>query len=642
LRDAARCAGPQGEAMFDLVHKHKRLIQVILGLIIVSFAFFGIETFKGLASNANEVAEVAGYSITQQEFQRAQQQQQDRFRQILGRNFDPAALDTAAARKELLDGIIGQRLLGTYAYKNNMVATDQQLRELIASVPNFQQDGKFSRALYESVLRAQGITPARYEQDLRGDLVLQQLTSGFVDSSFVAKTTARRFAELRGETREVAAAVVNGAAFASQVKVTPEALEAYYKANARAFEVPERVKVEYVELSRDGLAAQEPVTAEEVKAYYEANIAPQFKVRAEARGKAEALTARVKKDPAQFEALAKAESQDPGSAGNGGDLGWFARGSMVKPFEDAVFRQKEGEIGGPVESEFGFHIVRVTGVRKNEKGTEERRASHILITAPQGGKSFEAARPEIEKELRDQRIAKRFPEATDTLSNLVYEQSESLQPAADRFKVALRKTEFFSRADAPPPFNNARVQAAVFSDDAIRNRRNTEVFEVAPGRVVAARVIDHKAATVRPFEEVKAQVQQMVQENEAVVAAKKSGMERLAALQAGQDAKVAWSAPKSVTRENPAGIDPPALGPIFRVDPAKLPAYVGIDLPGGYGLYRVSRVTVPGNVDPNQLKAAEFGLSRQDAREDYEAFVQGLRARNKVKINETALAGRGS
>jgi peptidyl-prolyl cis-trans isomerase D len=625
--------------MFDLVHKNKRLIQTVLFLIILSFMFWGVESYRGLGTQPNEVANVGGSVITTMELQRAVEQQKDRMREVLGRSADLSMLDTDATRRELLDGLISQRVLGMYAVKNNMAATDEQLRDLIASVPAFQEEGKFSKARYETLLRSQNMTPAQYEASLRSDLVLQQLGTGLVESSFVSRTEARRLAELRAETREVSELAFPADAYVKQVKLAPDAAESFYKANPARFRIPDRVRVEYVELSQDAIAALVPVGADEVKAVYEASIAPKFAQRTAARKQADELAATLRKEPQRFEELAKANSQDPGSAANGGDLGWFGRGAMVKPFEDAVFRQKENEIGGPVESEFGFHIVKVTGVRK-AGDQAERRASHILITAPQA-KSLEASRPDIERDLRRQKVGKKFPEAADTLTNLAYEQPDTLQPAVEKLGLKLGVTDFFSQESPPPLFANPRLLAAVFSPESLKERRNTEPVEIAPGRLVVARVIEHKAPAQRPFEEVKAEIAKELTLREADALAKKAGMDALAALQAGKDPGAGWSTPRAVSRENPAGLNPPAVNPIFRADASKLPAYVGVDLPGGYAVYRVSRVGVPPNLDENRLRSVEFGLARQAAREDYEALAKGLRSRAKVEINAAALEKKG-
>jgi peptidyl-prolyl cis-trans isomerase D len=311
---------------------------------------------------------------------------------------------------------------------------------------------------------------------------------------------------------------------------------------------------------------------------------------------------------------------------------------MVKPFEDAVFKLRENEVSPIVETEFGFHVIRVTGVRKAEGGKgEERRASHILVTAPGDAKDFEAVRADIERDLRRQRAQKRFAELAEQFSNMAYEQPDGLVPLAERFKVRLATTDWFARGTAPPPLN-AKLVTALFGDDALRNKRNTEAVEIAPGRVVVARVLEHKPAALRPLEEVRAGILKRLTDEEALKLARAAGVERLKKLQAGEATATTWGLARSVSRENPIGMDPRAVPPVFRADPTKLPVYVGVDLqPAGYGLYRISKVTEAKTVDDAKLRAIDAGLARQEARDGYQAFVDSLRSRAKISINEANL-----
>jgi peptidyl-prolyl cis-trans isomerase D len=625
--------------MFEFVGKHKRLLQILLALILVPpFAFFGIQSFDRLAGGS-DLAEVDGSSISAAEFGRAADQQRDQLRAALGRNFDPALLDTPEARKQLLDGLVGRRVLGLYVARNRMAATDEQVRELIAAEPAFQEDGKFSLGRYQALIRGQNMSEAQFEAQLRNDLVMRQLSAGLVDSGLVAKHTAQRIAALRGETREVSDSILNASQFVAQVKLAPDAVEAYYKAQPKEFEAPEQIRAQYAELTLDAVIAGEPIPAEEIKAWYDANIGPKRRERLEARNRIEALAAEARKDPSRFAELATASSQDPGSASQGGDLGWFGRGSMVKPFEDAVFKLRENELSPIVETEFGFHVVRVTGIRKAEGGKgEERRASHILVTAPGDAKDFETVRADIERDLRRQRAQKRFAELAEQFSNMAYEQPDGLAPLAERFKVRLATTDWFARGTATPPLNHAKLVTALFGDDALRNKRNTEAVEISPGRVVVARVLEHKPAAQRPLEEVRAGIVKRLTDEEALKLARTAGIERLKQLQAGEATATTWGLARSVSRENPTGLDPRAVPPVFRADPAKLPAYVGVDLqPAGYGLYRISKVTETKAVDDAKLRAIDAGLARQEARDGYQAFVDGLRSRAKISINEANL-----
>jgi peptidyl-prolyl cis-trans isomerase D len=628
--------------MFDYVSRHKRLMQIFLAIVIVpTFAFFGIQSYDRVFSSGDAVAEVAGQKITVPEFNRALDQQRDTLRGMLGKAYDPALLDSLPARKELLEGLIGQRAVLTYAQRNRMLVPDDLLQAAIATEPVFQEDGKFSRARYQALLRGQNMSEQQFEAQMRADMLMRQLGSGLVESGFASRSVAQRIATNRTQAREISELVFPAVQYARQVKLAPDAVEAYYKANPKLFESPEQVRAEYVVLSPEVLIAAESVAPDEVRQWYETNVAPRAKQRAEARGKIDAIAAELRKDPARFAELAKANSQDPGSAQQGGDLGWFGRGAMVKPFDDAVFRLKEGETSAIVETEFGFHIVRVTGTRKpGQDGAkaEERRASHILINAPKAEKDFATARPEIENELKRARVSKRFAELADAFSNLAYEQPDSLQPLAERYKLKIETSGWITRQAAPPPLDNAKLLAALFADDAVKNKRNTEAVETAPTRIVVARVAEHRPATVRPLETVRADIARRLTEDEALRLARAAGAARLEELQSGKTPTLRWGQARSLSREALGGLDPRAVGPVFRADASKLPSYVGVDLPPtGYTIYRISKVGDAGVADAAKLRAAETALARQESRMAYQAFLNGLKARSDVTINEANL-----
>ena len=451
--------------MFDFVTKHKRLLQFVLALMIVPpFAFWGIQWTQRETAGVGEVASVGGHKITEQEFGEALRQQQERLRGMLGRNFDPGIFDSHAIRLELLEGMISQRLMMQHAARNHLSVSDEMLVETTMSIPAFQVDGKFSRERYDAALRNERMSSEAFDGALRRDLLMQQLTGALADSGLASKAVSRQFAQLRAQQREIAEHRIQADAQLAQPKVTAEAVRAFYDGNPARFQVPEEVGVEYLVLSADALLASEQVGADEIKAYYESNISkygePEQRrashiliavkrgagdaEKASARERAAQILSQLRKSPGSFAELAKKTSGDPGSASQGGDLGFFSRGMMVRPFEDAAFRLKPNQISDLVESDFGFHIIKITGVKAGKM------------------KSFEAARLEIERELKKQRAAKRFAEAAEAFSNLVYEQPESLGPTAERFKLTVQRARGVTRQSAPVPvLNNARLLAEI-------------------------------------------------------------------------------------------------------------------------------------------------------------------------------------
>lgn len=625
--------------MFDLVRNHKRLSQIILGLIIIPFALFGLESYKRVFSNDDVIAEVSGVKITRQEFAKTLQEQQDQMRRMLGRNYDPAMLESAQARQQILDGLINQKLLALYAAKGKLLVSDAELQQSIAALEPFQENGRFSKDRYQLLLRAQGMTPESFQESFRQDLTLQRLNTALVDSSITSKSLDDRMLGLLSQQREVAETLFTAEQFASQVKLAPDAAEAYYKANPREFEVPEQVRAEYVVLNRDSIGSQQPVSPNEVKKYYDENFAKRFQEREAARKKAESILSELSKMPDRFAELAKINSQDPGSAENGGDLGFFGRGAMVKPFEEAVFKLKPKQVSDIVETEFGFHIIRLDEIKSAGAG-EERRASHILIAAPAAVKDFGSARAEIERDLMRQKAAADFPKMAEKFAELADQQQDSLKPFADTFKLPVQTSRWISRAPSPAlgALNNARLLDTLFRPESIKTHQNTEAVEVGPGVLVVARVLEHKPAAVRPLDEVRADIQRMLVQKEAAALAQKAGAGKLAELKQGQTQGLQWSAAKTVSRDDPASLSREAVAAVFRADAAKPPAYAGLELGDrGFAIYRINKIIDAPAADAAKLAAGEASLSRAIGRDQFQAFLAGMRSRAKVEINPAAL-----
>ena len=620
--------------MFDFIQKHRRVAQIFLALIGITFATWGIESYTRVRGGSDNAATVNGTPVSKREFEaelrRQQERQQDQFRRMFGRPLEAESLDTPQIRKALLDQLIAVRLA-----TQGLTVPDEVLAEILSSDPAFQAEGKFSRAQYETMLRSQNppMSPREYEARLRQLLALRQTASAVADSAIVARAVSERLATLENEKREVSQSPITAEQFMGQAKVEDAEVKAYFDAHQAEFVSPERVRAEYVVLSADALAADEKVSAEDVKAAWEGAFGQKAKEREEARKKALAVLAEVKKDPARFAEIAKAESQDPGSKEHGGDLGFTGRGSFVKPFEDALYKMKPGAISGLVESEFGFHIIQLTGVQKKD-GKEERRASHILISAPDAGKPFEQMRAQLETELKKSRAAKRFNESAEAFGNLVYEQPDSLKPAAERFKLKIQTSGWLTRAGGEQrgPLDNRKVLAALFSSDALSNKRNTDAIEVATGTLVAARVVEHQPAAQRKLEEVKDEITAMLQRQEAGELARKDGEAKLAELRKGAAAAgVKWGTPVTVSRREPQKIPGGVVRSVMAADTSKLPAYIGLPAgEAGYLLVRISKV-VEG--DPKQVgdpMPRAVGLA---GAAQFEAYLESLRKQADISVN---------
>lgn len=630
--------------MFDAVRNNKRIIQVILALIILPFAFWGVESYVGNMGGGNDVASVGGSKIAQGEFQQALREQQDRLRPALGGR-DPALLDGPDMRRAVLDNLIQRRLLGLYASKAHLVVGDEQLARFIAAVPALQEDGKFSPQRYEALIAAQGMSKTMFEANVRQDLMIQQAMAAVGDASLAGNASSVHWLGVQMEEREISEAVLPPERYLGKVKVGAEAIKAYYDANQKRFELPEQLRAEYLVLSREQLAARTTVGDEDVKAWYQSH-GDRYKQAEERRAshvlialaknasadqakaaaaKAADVFAHAKKASADFAKLAKQYSQDPGSAEKGGDLDWFGRGAMVKPFEDAVFGLKEGQVSDVVRSDFGLHVIKLTGIRAERS------------------RPLDEVRGEIAAELKAQIAAKQYAEIAEGFSNTVYEQADSLKPAAEKYKLAVQQTDWLVKGGAGVgPFANAKLIAALFADDAIKNRRNTEAVEVAPNVLVAARILEHKPAAQQALETVSPTIEKFLADQEATKLAVKDGEEKLARLNKGENADVVWGRARTVTRAVAPNLPPDVVRAVFKAAVAKLPAYTGVAAPGGYALVRISGVRpfVAGAEETPQAKALRAQYARVVAEEELLAWIAALKKNYPVEIDQAALTSK--
>lgn len=632
-------------SMFDIVRNNRRVIQVFLALIMLPFAFFGVDSYIRDSGGGAEVATVGGVKIGAQEFQQALREQQERLKPALGGKVDPAMLDNPEMRAALLGTLVNQRLIGLHAKKSHLTVADDQLVQIIASAPALQENGKFSPQRYEMLVASQGMSKEMFEARMRQDLAMQQAMTVVSDATVTGRAAADRWVAAQLEEREVSEVLLRADQYASQVKLAPDAVKNFYEANRKQFETPEQLRAEFVVLSQEKMRAQLAIGEDEIKAWYQSH-ADRFKMPEErrashillmvpkdapadqdkaARAKAEEILAQIRKTPADFAKLAKQHSQDPGSAQRGGDLDWFGRGMMVPPFEQATFALKENEVSDLVRSDFGYHIIKLTGVR------------------PERVKPLEDARKEIAEELKQQAVMRKYGEYAEGFTNMVYEQSDSLKPAAEKYGLSVQTSDWIVKGgQAVPPFTNAKLMAALFADDALKNKRNTEAVEVAANTLVAARVVEHKPAAQQPLEAMAGAIEKLLLRQEAAKLAAKDGQEKLARLAKGEAVDAAWSAPRTVIRSYAPNLPREALEGIFKARAAKLPVYAGVSGDGGFVMYRISQIRpyVAGAEEPPRAKALRDQYQRIVAEEEFGAWLAALRQRYPVEINKAALETR--
>src|SRR5882757_564847 len=626
--------------MFESIRTSRRWIMVFLMVLVFpSFIASGVYySYTRFVENDSGIARVGGQPISEQELDIAQRLRIEQMVRRFGQKIDPKMFDTPQVRAATLDELLAERALDQEAVHDRVIYSDTQLAELYRTNPAFQDDGKFSMAKKEEIARANGVTAAGLDELIRRDERRRLLRSAVGESAFLPKEVTGRLQRLLQEQREIAELRFDAAAFMAKVTISDDAVRAYYDAHAKDFEIPESVRAEYVMLTLADVAARLSAPEGEIKASYEQNVAPKFKQREEARAKAEALLAQVKKAPANFSEVARANSQDPGSAGKGGDLGFFHRGMMVKPFEDAAFALKPGALAPSlVETQFGFHIMRLDKIRKADDGTEERSVSHILIEAPEA-KSFEQARPELEDAWKKAEAQKRYIDAAEQFTNISFEQSDSLKPVADKLALKVRTVEKVVRTSAAtrtgvPPVFNARVVQALFSDDAVQKKRNIEAIEVSPNTLVTARVLEHHAATQPPLAAVTAQIRDRLQGEEATKLARAAGLQKLAELVKLAD-DAGFATPHTVARAQPQGLAAAALNEVMRAPGDKLPVYVGAESGPGYTIFHVLSAKMPA-VDATKAEAANDparGFVQQAAAADDLAYMNAVKEKNDAVV----------
>lgn len=614
------------------------LAKTILALITVPFALWGIESYLQQAGSNVAVAKVGDDTITIQQYSNALQNVRNQL-QADGKA-DPSVLESPALKQSVLDRLINTRLLNQEVKRGNFYIGDQQLSRYIVEMPEFQEAGKFSQEQYDQLLKQNRLTPSQFENSLRGDLLVQQVRDSLDPAIYVPASLAKQRLETEYQSREVSVAELKTADFIKQVKIDPAEVKAYYESNKDKFRTPEQVKLEFVLMSANTLISDMRVTDDEVKKFYTENaekfqgneqrrashILISFGVSAtpeakeKAKKKAEEVLAEVKKDPAKFGELAKKYSQDPGSAAREGDLGQFGRGTMVKPFEDAVFSMKPGEISDLVESEFGYHIIKLTEITG-------------------ASQTFESVKPQIRAELLYQKALAKFTEQAENFSNMVYEQSQTLEPASKTFGLQLQTSGWMSRAEIAKFFKNDKLADSVFTDEVLKEGRNTEAIEVSPNNLISARVVEHKAAAPRTFDEVKAGIEDYLKVVAAAKLAQKKGETLLADLKQGKAVEsLEWIPPVTVDRKNAQGLTDLTMVEAFKMDTSKLPAYVGVaDKNKGYLLIKVSSVGTLLSDDETERKSVQRELESALAAEYESAYLKSLRNRSKVEINQKIL-----
>ena len=626
--------------MFDFIRKYMKVIAIPFFLIIIlAFVFQSVGGYSGMTDKAATVATVGSSKITQSEWDAAHKNEVDRIRASRP-NVDAKLLDSEQARYATLERLVREKVLAEAASQEHLTTTDARLAKELQQDTTIAAmrlpDGKLDMDRYKQLAASQGLTTEGFEARVRADLSVRQVESAVSTTALMQPALADVTLNAFFGRREVQIARFVPADYSAKVSPTDSEIEAYYQANQKLFQAEESAAIEYVVLDMDVVKKSITVSDADLKSYYEQNSArlsgnEQRRAshiliaaakdlsaadRKKAKDKIDALLVEVRKTPAAFADLARKNSQDTGSAPAGGDLDFFGRGAMVKPFEDAAFAMKKGDISEVVESDFGYHIIKVTDIK-----------------APQQ-KSFEELRASMEADLRTQQAQRKFAEVAETFTNGVYEQADSLKPIAERLKLEVKTVANLRRtptAAVTGVLANPKFLAAVFSTDSIEKKRNTEAVEVGANQIAAARITQYVAARTLPLDEVRASVKSRLVLSRSAELAKADGIANLAAWKGGAEASLPAVI---VAARGPGGtISGPLLDAILRADATTLPAWTGVDLGNqGYAVVRINKLMERTPVAPEVASQERGQYTSVISRAESEAYFQLLKSRYKAQI----------
>jgi peptidyl-prolyl cis-trans isomerase D len=632
--------------MFEYVRTHNKIFFLIfMPLVFVSFVFVGVQGYERMSQGAGaEVARVDGQKITQAEWDVAHRRQVEQARSRMP-NMDAKFFDSPEVKREALDQMVRDRVLFAAATRGHLSVSDARLMRELQQMPQLaalkRPNGSFDVDGYKAMVQASGRSAESFEAGLRQDLSVRQVLTAIDNSASPANAAARTALDALLQQREIQVLRFDSKDQMAGITPTDAELAAYYKANESEFRAPEQAQIEYVVLDIDAISSRVGVPEEDLRKFYEQNIA-RYTVaeerrashilvkapkdapaadRQKAKAKADALLVQLRKAPATFAEVAKKNSDDPGSAERGGDLDFFGRGAMTKPFEDAAYAMKAGEISNVVESEFGYHIIRLDAVRGGDK------------------KPFEAVRAEIEAEVKKQLAAKEFAADAERFTNLVNKDTDNFKGVMGELKLKAQTATVLRNPapDAKGPMASPKLLDAVFSSESIKSKQNTEAIEVGPNQLASARIVSHTPARVQALTEVTARVRERVMQQQAAAKARKAGEDKLAALKAA-DSTTGLPPAVMLSRSEAAGQPRPVVEAVLKADAAKLPQWLGVDLgTAGYAVVRLSAVK---NRSPDAPEVTQLlpRYAQAWAGAESQAYYKALERRFKVKIEAAAAA----
>jgi len=608
--------------------------KVILGIIIVPFALFGIDSYLSSVGSNVYAAKVNSESISVKNFQDALIGVRN---QMANQSLPPdsSAFETPEFKKAILDGLITSRLVNQEIKKSNFIISQAQLNSYILGMPAFQKNGKFDQDSYDQIAKNANLTPRKLDEEIRKDLAKQQVKDSLSKLIYALQNNIKPLVNLAYQKRDVSLLEMKLDDYKNKINITDEAISKFYKENISSFNMPDQVKINFLVYSVSGIIPEISVIDDEIKAYFDQNI-DKFQADQQRRAKhilfginsdmpfdkkqkvkelAESILIQLRNNPKKFDDFAKKHSQDSESAKKGGDLGLFTRGMMVKEFDNVVFTMKVNDLSGIVETQFGYHIIKLTEIKGEEV-------------------TFDSVKSQLKGELLFTKAQNIYLSGAEDFNNIVYEQSESLKATANKFGLEIQESQWLTPDTAKKFFNNESFAQAIFDRSAIADKRNIAAIEVSPNNLISARVIDFKPSSAKPIKAVKDEINDFLTLRDAQKLLIKEGDDLIKSLKEGTK-KAEWIDEMVIDRIDRQGLSEPMVNAIYKIDDSVTPNFEGIYDPNQreYVIVRLNKVI---NEEITEQLSIDIYKDEYVAalKEEIEsAFINDLRSEASIEYN---------
>ncbi|MGA9341486.1 MAG: SurA N-terminal domain-containing protein [Rhodanobacteraceae bacterium] len=620
------------------------LVKIVLGIIVIGFSFFGIESYF-VAGTDTGVAKVGGRKISQQDFRERFNQYREQMVRRMGSAFNGEYFQRPEVKRQVLDQLVNEDVLLNANDKLGVAVPAASLRDEIAKVPAFQNDGSFDPDQYRTILASNGMTPRGYEDNVRHELAVRELPLAVASSTLVTNAEVDEYLRLKNQQRDFDYMKIEKPDLDTK-PVTDADIEAYYKGHPKDFMTPERVAIAYIDLDASKLASDTKPDDASLKERYdkeknrfvskEQRLASHILIKVAGKGSPDEQKAALAKaqdvakqaqSGADFAELAKKYSDDLGSKNQGGDLGWLEKGTTDQAFEDALFALKKGQISDPVLSPEGYHVIDLRDIR------------------PGKTRSFEEVKPELAREEAASDSERIYADKSGRLTDLTYQDPSSLEPAAKALGLVVQKTPLFSREGGTGIAANPEIVKAAFSDTALVQGNNTDPIDLGPDHIAVIHVIEHKPAARKSLADVREQIQKLIMVKRTAKEAKARADKMFADLGAGTDLAALAAREKLPIKQahgtgrDAANLDSTLVKAVFAMPrpEGNKPTFKLVALSNdSYALVQLDRVVYgsPTSVDAKTREAARTTLQQAQATAAARDFIQVLRQDSKVEINE--------